>query len=304
MTRVAFLGTPDSAVPTLRAVANITDVVLVVTQPDRPRGRSGRPEPPPVKVEAEQLGLRVEQPESNDELHAVMSEAGEVDVGVVVAYGRIFKAPLLQLPRTGLLNLHFSLLPRWRGAAPVARALEAGDTMTGVTIIRIDEGLDTGPVLTAQAIDIDPSHDAGSLTSRLAVVGARLMADVIPDYLQGRASPVPQTDEGATYAHKVTGDDRPIDLSGSADVAVNKVRALAPDPGATLVIDGEPHKILRAAVVDSHVPKGHWELVDDQLLVGLSRQAIRLDRLQPPGRRPMGGLAWARGRRVTSGQVR
>src|SRR5690606_39699141 len=135
-----------------------------------------------------------------DALEAV----GEFDLGDVVAYGRLLRPEVLALPVRGVLNVHFSLLPRWRGAAPVARALMAGDTMTGVTIIRLDEGLDTGPVLTAQLVDIHPSEDAGTLTDRLARLGARLLVSVIPGYLSGEVVPVPQTDDGVTYAEKIT----------------------------------------------------------------------------------------------------
>ncbi|HSM44083.1 MAG TPA: methionyl-tRNA formyltransferase, partial [Acidimicrobiia bacterium] len=180
MARVVFLGTPGAAVPTLETLIAEHEVGLVVTQPDRPQGRSSKPVPPPVKVSASAHDIGVAQPQTREELARVIGHHAPFDVGIVVAYGRILRPEVLELPGNGMLNVHFSLLPRWRGAAPVARALMAGDEMTGVTIIKLDEGLDTGPVLTAQAIDISKSDNAGELTDRLARLGARLVANVLP----------------------------------------------------------------------------------------------------------------------------
>lgn len=301
MTRVVFFGTPEEAVPTLDAVAERYDVRLVVTQPDRPRGRSGTPHPPPVKEEAIHLGLPVAQPERSADVVDALAAVGEFDLGVVVAYGRLLRPEVLALPVRGVLNVHFSLLPRWRGAAPVARALMAGDTMTGVTIIRLDEGLDTGPVLTAQLVDVHPSEDAGALSARLAVLGARLLVTVIPGYLSGEAVPVPQSDEGATYADKLTPADRPLAGIGDPSEFLARVRGLAPDPGAVLDIDGEPHKVLAARLSGEAPPEGTWTLRDGVPVVGVGDRGVALVALQPPGGRPMGGEAWARGRRRTGG---
>jgi methionyl-tRNA formyltransferase len=170
MARVVFLGTPEAAVPALDSLTQRHEIPLVVTQPDRTQGRSKRPVPSPVKRLASAKGLTVAQPEDRSELAKQFEDHGPFDVGVVVAYGRILRPEILEAPDRGLLNAHFSLLPRWRGAAPVARALMAGDAMTGVTIMKLDEGLDTGPILTAQAIDIPPGVDAGQLTESLAKV--------------------------------------------------------------------------------------------------------------------------------------
>ena len=303
MTSIVFFGTPEEAVPTLHELAERYDVRLVVTQPDRPKGRSGRPQPPPVKTEAEALGLEVAQPTRSEELIDVLGSRGPFDLGVVVAYGRILRPEVLVVPAHGILNVHFSLLPRWRGAAPVARALMAGDTMTGVTIIRLDEGLDTGPVLTAQLVDIHPSEDAGTLTDRLARLGARLLVSVIPGYLSGEVVPVPQTDDGVTYAEKITAADRPLDGIGDPAVFLARVRGLAPEPGAVLRIDGEPHKVLAARIDGAPPPEGTWELRDGYPVVPVGESGVTLVRLQPPGGRPMGGDAWARGRRRTGGAV-
>lgn len=210
MARVAFLGTPQAATPTLEALADTHDVVLAVTQPDRPKGRSKRPQPPPVKNVAGRLGIPLSQPRNRGEIEAALGEAGPLDLAVVVAYGRILTPVALGIPAHGILNVHFSLLPRWRGAAPVARALMAGDAMTGVTIMKLDEGLDTGPILTAQAVDIADGENAGHLTDRLAEVGARLLVDSVDGYLSGEIQPLPQSDDGVTYAAKIEPHDRPI----------------------------------------------------------------------------------------------
>jgi methionyl-tRNA formyltransferase len=303
MARVVFLGTPEEAVPTLTALHQTQEIGLVVTQPDRPKGRSRRPVPPPVKNAALELGLTVAQPESRAELAEGIAEHGPFDVGVVVAYGRILRPEVLEQPAHGFVNVHFSLLPRWRGAAPVARALMAGDPMTGVSIIVLEEGLDTGPVLTAQAIDILPDDNAGTLTDRLATVGARLLAEVLPDYLTGELRPVPQTDEGATYAEKIEPEDRVIDPSADVDTVVAQVRGLAPVPGATLVIDGTPHKILAVRPASHEMAAGSWVAVGDRPIVGLGDGAIEVVTIQPPGRNPMSGEDWLRGLHRKGGNV-
>lgn len=301
MTRIAFLGTPEAAVPTLEALAATFDVGLVVTRPDRPRGRSGAPAPSPVKSAAIELGLEVAQPATGSEISAVLIEAGPFDLGVVVAYGMILGPDVLAVPGHGILNLHFSLLPRWRGAAPVARALMAGDTMTGVTVIRIDEGLDTGPVLTAQALSVGAEETAGELTERLAAVGARLLADLVPGYLGGEVVPVAQSDQGLTYAHKITPDERILDSRVAPEEFVARVRALSPEPGAVLAIDGLPHQVLAARVAGEEVDPGAWAIVAGAPVVGLAGGSVELVELQPPGKRPMAGRAWARGLRRRHG---
>jgi methionyl-tRNA formyltransferase len=303
MARVVFLGTPQAAVPALEVLGAAHDVGLVITQPDRPRGRSGTPQSPPVKESATALGLEVSQPTRPGDIASVMDEAGPFDVGVVVAYGRILRPEVLALPEHGLLNVHFSLLPRWRGAAPVARALMAGDEMTGVTIIKLDEGLDTGPVLTAQAVDIPPEDDAGVLTDRLAVLGARLLSEALPRYLAGDLEPVPQTDDGLVYADKIEKEERPIAPDTAASAAVAKVRGLAPEPAATLEIDGEPHKILAARIHDTEVERGRWSVVDGVPVIGFPGGGVELVTLQPPGKKPMPGADWVRGRRSSQGAV-
>lgn len=185
----------------------------------------------------------------------------------------------------------------------MARALMAGDTMTGVTIMRMDQGLDTGPVLTAQAIDIPETDDAGALTGRLARLGARLLVDVLPRYLSGELQPVPQSDEGLTYAEKIGSEDRPIAPDADAASVVAKVRALAPSPAATLVIDDEPHKIYETRLTDFPVEPGNWVAIEGRPVAGFRDGAVELITLQPPGRNPQSGADWVNGRHSDQGLV-
>jgi methionyl-tRNA formyltransferase len=242
-------------------------------------------------------------PDSADDLRKALEAADSLDLAVVVAYGRILRPDALEVPTGGMLNLHFSLLPRWRGAAPVSRALMTGDPMTGVTIFRIDEGLDTGPVLTAQAIDIDAEETAGALTARLARLGARLMGSLVPDYLAGEIAPVPQSDEGMTHAPKIEAGERAIRVSGSRREEVNRVRALSPTPGATLVIDGVTHQIMQARASDHGPAPGTWVEVSGIPVAGLADGGIELTAVLPPGRNVMDGAAWLRGIRRGGGVV-
>jgi len=290
-------------VPTLSALIDTYEVGLVVTQPDRPKGRSGRPAPSEIKQFAGSGGLKVIQPASSEELNEEVGLRGPFDVGVVVAYGRLLRPEVLAIPVHGMLNVHFSLLPRWRGAAPVSRALMAGDTMTGVTIIQMDEGLDTGPVLTAQAIDIDSEADLDSLTRGLARMGARLLVDTLPAFLSGSLHPVGQSEEGLTYASKITAKDRILNVDTTPEVFINQVRGLSPNPGANIGIDGQPHKILQAGATDQEVAIGTWALIDGTLVIGVLGGAVEVGVLQPPGRNPQSGPDWVRGRRVVSGIV-
>ncbi len=304
MTRIVFLGTPGAAIPTLDRLSGNFDVALVITQPDRPKGRSGRPEPSPVKTRAQELGLTVAQPSGSGEVEAILAESGPLDVGVVVAFGMLIKPGALARPAHGMLNVHFSLLPRWRGAAPVARALMAGDPMSGVTIIELDENLDTGPVLTAQAIDIKHAETAGELTDRLAGLGGELLTRVLPAYLDGDLVQVPQVDDGVTYAAKLTPDDRPIRPQMPSLEAINRIRGLSPSPGATLDLDGEPHKVLRARASEQSPEPGVYRVFGGIPVAGVVDGGVELVEIQPPGGRLMSGAEWARGRRNQSGAFR
>lgn len=288
------MGTPAEAIPSLRAVAEIADVGLVVTRPDRPKGRSRRPSSPPVKEVAAELGLAVAQPSAGSELAEAITTEG-FDVGVVVAFGMILRPEVLTAPEHGFLNVHFSLLPRWRGAAPVERAIMAGDTETGVSIMQMDEGLDTGPVLTTKTTAIHPSETGGELRLRLADLGAALLAGTLSRWVDGEIESQAQPDECATYASRIEASDRVIDPRTPRSQFINTIRALAPEPAARLWIDDEPHKVLWATPHHHQLDPGEWAAVDGFPVIGLVDGSVRIERLQPPGRRPMAGDAWLMG---------
>ncbi|HEY5579056.1 MAG TPA: methionyl-tRNA formyltransferase, partial [Acidimicrobiia bacterium] len=230
MIRSIFLGTPLAAIPALGVIHRVTDLRLVVTQPDRPRGRSGRPRPSAVKEEALRLSVPVLQPRSRQELVNGVGEARPFDVGVLVAFGRIVPVSALRLANKGFLNLHFSLLPRWRGAAPIQHSILAGEGSTGVTIIEMDAGLDTGPVLASSVQVIAPEDTSGSLEEKLAFRGAQLLVDLLPDYVEGRVRPRAQDDAQATYAPKIEPAEAGLDFREPAGALARRVRAFNPRP--------------------------------------------------------------------------
>ncbi|MFM8236938.1 MAG: methionyl-tRNA formyltransferase [Actinomycetota bacterium] len=290
--RVAFLGSPDEAVVALRAiVAAGHDVAVVITRPDRRRRRGATPEATPVRRAADGLGIPVVTPETNDALVAALRESG-ASVGVVVAYGRILPPDALSALPGGLVNVHFSLLPRWRGAAPVERAILAGDPETGVCLMRVDEGLDTGPVFARAVVPIGPTATAGSLRVELAAVGATLLVEQLP-HLADR-TPAPQVGP-ARSAPKVTVDEFRIDpYRDDAGTVDRLVRAGDPRPGAWTVIDGERVKVLRVAVVaDAGVPPG---VIDRAGVLGTPVGGVDLLEVRPDARRAMTGRAFVAGR--------
>jgi methionyl-tRNA formyltransferase len=247
--RLAFAGTPEFAVPHLHACAMAdVDIVAVYTQPDRPAGRGRRLSPSPVKVAALAQGIPVEQPQTlRDAAAQQRLRELDLDLLVVVAYGLILPRKVLALPRRGCWNVHASLLPRWRGAAPIQRALLAGDTQTGVCLMQMEAGLDTGPVLLRQAVPIGADDTAGSLHDRLAQAGAQTLADGVQRLVQGREMPAqPQPAEGATYAHKLEKSEASLDWNAPAAALERKVRAFDPWPVAEALIGGERMRIWRA----------------------------------------------------------
>lgn len=252
--RIVFAGTAEFAVPSLRELHARHDVALVVTQPDRPAGRGMKMTPPPVKVAARELGLQVFQPEKIRDHDAVERlRAVAPDFLVVVAYGQIVPRSVLDIPRRGALNMHGSLLPRWRGAAPVARAILAGDHETGVSIMKMDELLDHGPVLAMRATPIEQGEDAAQLTRRLAGIGARLLVDTLERF--DELSAVGQDHELATLAPKLTREEGDLEWSMDPLEIDRRVRALQPWPGATLPTSKGRVKVLRGHVEgDRYVP--------------------------------------------------
>jgi len=247
MARIVFMGTPEFAVPSLEAVAREHQVVGVVTQPDRPAGRGRRLVAPPVKEAAEALGLEVFQPPTLRRPEAVdRLRAWQPDLVVVAAFGQILRPEVLAIPPHGCLNVHASLLPRYRGAAPIPAAILAGDERTGVTIMRMDEGLDTGPMLAQADWPIGPEDTTGSLTRDLARLGASLLVEVLPAWLAGRIAPRPQDDSQATYCRTLKKEDGLLDWTLTAAYLDRQVRACDPWPGAYTTWEGQRVKILKA----------------------------------------------------------
>ena len=291
-----FLGTPAAAVPSLAALAGVEDVDLVITQPDRPSGRSGKATPGPVTVAARQWGLPVEQPDDAAALTDLLL-AGGFRFGLVVAYGRILTPAMLASTDLGFLNVHFSLLPRWRGAAPVERAIAAGDERTGVTLMRLDEGLDTGPIIGEVATPIGPMETGGSLTARLSYLGGTLVDTALPDYLSGRRRPVPQIETDTSHARKLTKSEAQLDPSWPAQRAERSVRAFHPRPTAWLATRDGVVRVLAAQPTDVEVAAGTVQMLTDAVVAGFAEGAIRLVRVQPEGKQPMDARAWMHGRR-------
>jgi methionyl-tRNA formyltransferase len=298
--RAGFLGTPAAAVPALAALLDVADVPVVITRPDAPRGRSGKPAPPPVRLAAGEWGLSVVQPKSSGELLAALEQA-ELDVGVVVAYGRILTAAMLATTRVGFVNIHFSLLPRWRGAAPVERALLAGDEMGGISFMHLDEGLDTGPIISVVETPIEEDETAGTLTARLSHLGATVLADALPEFMNGALSPAPQLEAGVTHATPLTTAEARLDPHRPAAELDRRVRAFNPRPGAWFVADEVRYKVHRASVMETtDLRIGEVAAIDGRVLLGTTEGALVIDIIQSPGRRPMEALAWMRGRRGES----
>ena len=282
--RLAFMGTPDFSVPVLRALIEAGHQILrVYTQPPRPAGRGKAPRPSPVQVAAEAAGLEVATPASFRDPDVIAEFAAlDLDAAVVVAYGQILPQAALDAPRLGCLNLHASLLPRWRGAAPIQRAIMAGDRETGVSVMQMEAGLDTGPVLTEARTPIGSEDTAATLHDRLAEIGAPLLVETLPALEAGTITPHPQPVEGVTYSAKITKDEARIDWSRPAAQVDAHIRGLSPFPGAWCEIDGQRIKVLLSRVEQS--AGGVGTVLDDALLIGCAEQSVRLLRLQRAGR--------------------
>lgn len=296
---VVFFGTPEPAVPALRTLIDDprSNVVGVVTNPDRPRGRGHQLAPPPVKLVARDADIEVVQPARASEV-ADWLQARTPDVCAVVAYGQILRPQLLEIPVHGFVNLHFSLLPAWRGAAPVPATILSGQRDAGVTCFVLDAGMDTGPVLATQAVHVGPSETAGELTERLAEVGAPLLADALAGLAVGTLQPVPQDDTDATYAPKISPTDARIDWAAPAAQVHRAVRAYNPTPGAHTTFRGARLKIHRAQIVPGDGASGVVVALDESTgapVVVCGTEALRLDVVQPAGKRSMSGAAFANG---------
>ena len=306
--KVIFAGTPDFAAAALKAIAAAGfEIPLVLTQPDRPKGRGMQLAPSPVKQAALELGLRVAQPEklrNNVESLQMLKEV-DADVMVVAAYGLILPQDVLDTPKHGCLNIHASLLPRWRGAAPIQRAIEAGDAETGVCIMQMDIGLDTGDVVSEHRYAIQPTDTANEVHDALMNLGAAaIVADLQQLKAEGRLKSVKQPEEGVTYAQKLSKEEARIDWNESATVIERKIRAFNPIPAAWVEYQGKPMKIWRAEVVAQQGRAGEvLSCSSDGLIIACGANALKITELQPSGSKRMDIAAFAAGHTVEAGTV-
>ncbi|MDK9722707.1 MAG: methionyl-tRNA formyltransferase [Rhodospirillales bacterium] len=302
--RIVFMGTPDFAATVLKAlIAANHEIVCVYSQPPRPSGRGHKLQPSPVHQLAEEKGLLVrcpvslKKPEEQQEFAAL-----QADVGVVAAYGLILPKPILDTPKHGCLNVHASLLPRWRGAAPIQRAIMAGDSLTGVCIMRMDEGLDTGPVLLRDSLSIGPETTAGLLHDQLADLGARLMTVALGLLnLDNTAIAMKQPENGATYAKKIERQESRIDWNKSAVEIERLIRAMAPQPGAWFEHEGERFKVLKARVIEAKAAPG--QVLKDGLRIACAEGGLEILSIQRQGKAPMEAQAFLRGYALPAGTV-
>ncbi len=300
--RILFMGSPEFALPSLRSLAERYPLVGVVTQPDRPAGRGRELAPPPVKSLALALGLpiiqpeRLRAPEAMEQLHA-----WSPDLIVVAAFGQILRTEVLDLPPLGCVNVHASLLPRWRGAAPIQAAILHGDAETGVSIMRMDAGIDTGGVFSQLALPIAPGETAGAVSARLSEAGAALLLATLPAILEGAALPTPQDESQATYAPMLKKEDGALDFTQPAESLARRVRAFNPWPAAYTLWKGQPLKVLRARAVPGAVAPGVAAVHQGLPAVGCAAGLLLLEELQPAGKKPMPGGDFLRGARDWAG---
>ena len=301
MIRAVFLGTSRAAVPALEAMVSLTDLRMVVTRPDRRRGRGRVMSVSPVKQRALELDLEVHQPHTAQQLDAEIAST-TLDVAVVAAYGVLVRPETLSRPSGGMLNLHFSLLPRWRGAAPVERAILAGDRTTGVTLMQMAEGLDTGGLLSAWETAIGSDETAGELSERLAVGAAELLREALLPAVAGHAVPSPQDERLATVAPRISKEEPRLDWAGRAAEVNRTIRAFSPRPGAFTTWRDQRFKILRARLAPGSLDPGRLEASGRTVRVGTGRGCLELLSVQPAGSRSMKAIDWLRGVRGVPGR--
>ncbi|MCQ9327104.1 methionyl-tRNA formyltransferase [Neisseria dentiae] len=304
--KVIFAGTPDFAASALKAIAAAGfEIPLVLTQPDRPKGRGMQLQASPVKQAALDLGLTVAQPPSlrNEEAQELLRKQ-HADVMVVAAYGLILPQAVLDIPQHGCLNIHASLLPRWRGAAPIQRAIEVGDAETGVCIMQMDAGLDTGNVVSEHRYAIKTADTAQNVHDALAEIGAQaIVADLQRLQQEGRLKSIPQPENGVTYAQKLSKEEAKIVWSEAAAAVERKIRAFNPVPGAWTEYQGKPLKIWRAEIVAQSGEAGEvLHCGSDGLIVACGEQALKITELQPADSKRMNIAAFAAGNRIAAGE--
>jgi methionyl-tRNA formyltransferase len=297
--RIIFMGSPEFALPSLRALANSYPVIGVVTQPDRPAGRGRTLTPPPVKSLAQEYGLPMIQPRRLREPQAMTQlRDWQPDVIVVAAFGQILKPDVLELPPYGCVNVHASLLPRWRGAAPIRAAILHGDEQAGITIMCMDPGIDTGPILNQRATPIQTDDTAETLSGRLGELGAQLLLETLPGYLDGELAPEPQDESQATYAPMLKKEDGELDFQQTAVQLSRRVRAYHPWPGAFTTWNGKMLKIQCAHPLPNTSAAPGERLIHLGLpAIGTAQGILVLDEIQPAGKKNMPGEVFLRGAR-------
>lgn len=295
--RIVFMGSPDFALPSLSALVKKYQVVGVVTQPDRASGRGRELKSPEVKSMALELKIPILQPEKLRAAEAMTQLKGWApDLIVVAAFGQILRRDVLELPRYGCINVHASLLPRWRGAGPVHAAILAGDEETGVTIMKMDAGLDTGPMLSKISIQLTLADTAGTISQTLSQAGADLLIETLPDYLSGKLTPRPQPKEGSTYAPMLKKEDGRLEFSHPAVELGRRVRAMNPWPGAWFTVDGKLLKVARASVSDFPGTRiGSRLIIEGRPAVTCAHGALVLEDVQLAGRKWMSGQSFLAG---------
>ena len=302
--RVVFMGSPEFALPSLESLSQNYEVIGVVTQPDRPAGRGRKLTPPPIRALADELDIPVIQPRRLPEAEAMAVLIGwNPDLIVVTAYGQILRAEVLALPQHGCINVHASLLPRWRGAAPIQAAILHGDMQTGVTIMKMDEGLDTGTILSQQDLAISDKETAASLSPKLARLGAHQLIETLPDYLRGNLQPTPQVGD-SSYAGMLKKSDGELDFTQSAQHLERKIRAYHPWPGTFMIWNEQRLKIHAARTAENisragndNFAPGEHVIIDEQPAVMTGDGIIIFDELQPAGKKSMAGRIFLLGAR-------
>jgi len=305
--RIAFLGTPDFAVPALAELAAAGhEIAAAYAQPPAPRGRGQAVKPAPVQAFAETLGLEVRTPASMRDPEAIAAfQALDLEAAVVVAYGQILPAAVLDAPRLGSFNLHASLLPRWRGAAPIQRAVMAGDAVTGVQVMRMTPGLDEGPILLSESVRIGPLDTAGTMHDRLSAVGAHLLPRALAAVERGAARETAQAADGVTYARKITPAEARIDWARPAAEVDRHIRGLSPFPGAWFEASADD-RLVRVKALLSRMGEGEGapgQVLDDQLLIACGSGAVRLLNVQREGRSAQDAQTFLRGFALPAGTV-
>ncbi len=294
--RIVFMGSPEFALPSLKQLTQHYAVVGVVTQPDRASGRGRELKAPPVKTLAQELNIPVIQPQKLREPEAMQQlQAWNPDLIVVAAFGQILRKEVLDLPKYGCINVHASLLPRWRGAAPVNAAILAGDEEIGVTIMKMDVGLDTGPMLSKKSIRLTSDLTTGSALQAMSTLGADLLIETLPGYIDGSITPQPQPEEGMTYAPMLKKEDGLLDFSRPADELERRVRAMNPWPGAWFEWNGALLKVHKAHVGQGKAEVGKRLVEQNQPAVGTGSGILILDEVQPPGKKSMSGKSFLAG---------